>query len=228
MAPGDAYATLLVLKFRFDQRMQARRISAVDIEIEFSNELSGSPRPEVHRISLDGCFSLAPTTQTEEVVKGAELSSGAAVTGIESKAGVYWQKTTAQEDVNDAATVTGCRELRNVNYGPENCASWTLLENETRKTGVPKSMQVGILLKRESNEPFRCFVGIKARADFKSRLEGLFGRPPPKDDPVFFDPHAKPTSNLMEYNVEALGKFDLESVRDVTFQTVLTDAIKVL
>ena len=43
---------------------------------------------------------------------------------------------------------------------------------------------------------------------------------------MLFDPELEPTNNLRKYDIEELGTFDLESVCDVTFATVLGGVIK--
>jgi hypothetical protein len=224
---NSAFATLVVLKFRFDQRRQARRIHTADIKLEFASITPGGVRPEVHAISLDGRFSLVQTTQTEEISKEGEFEvGGAGIPGPTIKANLKWGKTT-QGQTDDATIVVGSIDLLGETAGEPNSASWTLLENKTQKTGVPESLQVGILLKRINAEPFQCIVEIEAQADFKTRLEGLFGSTP-KDDPVLFNPEAAPTSKLMQYDTKALGSLDMESEPfcDVTVNTFRGDGNK--
>jgi hypothetical protein len=226
-APNDdAYGTLLVLQFRFDPRRKARRIASADISLEFSSMERGRSRPEVYAISQDGSFRLVETTQHEEVTKGGDLKLGATgVPFLQAEGGAKWEKTTSA-DVTDATKVVGSTDLIGVNYGEEaNFASWTLMENATRKTGVPALMRVGVLLKRKTKEQFKCRVEIKAQADFKSQLERVFGSTP-KDDPVLFNPEIKPTNKLMKYDTENLGAFDLESVSKVAFATLKNDGIE--
>ena len=219
-----SYGTLLVLQFRFDPRKLARRIASADISLKFSGATQNGPRPEVHAISLNNRFSMMETTQNEEITKGGNLQLGlTAFQGLQAGGDVKWEKTT-KADVTDATTVTGSIDLIGFNYGPRNCASWLLMENATRKTGVPAFLRTGVLLKRKDNEPFRCVVEIKAKADFRSELEEMFGSKP-KDDPVLFDPECKPTNHLMQYPTENLGEFDLDLVTDVTFMTMLGGVI---
>ncbi|RDW77998.1 hypothetical protein BP5796_05850 [Coleophoma crateriformis] len=224
---NSAFASLVILKFRFDQRRQARRIHTADIKLEFGSISPGGMRPEVHAISLDGQFSLVQTTQTEEIHKEGEFEvGGTGLPGPTVKTNWKWGKTT-QGQTEDATTVVGSIDLLGETAGEPNCASWTLLENETQKTGVPEALQVGILLKRVAPEPFQCIVEIEAQADFKTRLEGLFGSTP-KDDPVLFRPDIAPTSNLMQYDTKTLGTLDMElkPFCDVTVNTFRGDGNK--
>ena len=222
---GSAYGTLLVLQFRFDPRKRARRIASANISLNFAGMKSGGPRPEVYAISLDGRFSMIQTTRHEEVTRGGDVKLGVSgIPALQADGEFKWEKTTIA-DVTDATTVIGSIDLIGYGYGPENCASWSLMENGTRKTGVPASIRVGVLLKRKSQEPFQCTVEIKAEADFRSELERLFGSKP-KDDPVLFNPELKPTNSLMKYKTENLSAFDLESVSDVTFMTMHGGVIK--
>lgn len=220
----SSYGTLLVLLFRFDPRKRARRVASANISLNFSN-MKGAGRPEVSAISLDGRFSVVETIQHEEITKGGDVKLGAsAIQGLQADAGYKWEKTTSA-DVTDSTTVVGSIDLIGFGYGPDNCASWSLMENETRKTGVPASMQVGILLKMKNKDPFKCVVEIKAEADFMSGLERVFGSKD-KTDPLLFNPDLKPTNKLMKYETDNLGNFDLELVSDVTFITKRDGVIK--
>jgi hypothetical protein len=228
-ASSDPFATLIVLQFRFDARKQARRFESVDISLEFKGMKPGESGPEVFAIAPDGRMSLVPTTQHEDVKRNVSLQLGGAapVGGVSATGTVVWEKTVGR-DTSDQTTVTGSIDLKGRNWRPSNCASWTLLENQTTKTGVPTSMRTAILLKRKDESPFQCVVKIDASVDFKSTLERVFGGKgrEPRDDPVLFDPELDPTNNLRKYEIEELGAFDLESVCDVTFSTALSGVMK--
>ncbi|KAG9237405.1 hypothetical protein BJ875DRAFT_453858 [Amylocarpus encephaloides] len=220
-----SYGTLLVLLFRFDPRRRARRVASANISLMFSGMKAGASRPEVMAISLDGRFSMQETTRSEEVTRGGDVSLGvSAMQSVEASAGCFWERTTSA-DVTDSTTVVGSIDLIGFDYGPDNCASWSLLENATRKEGVPSSMRVGILLRRKTRDEFKCLVEIKAEADFKTGLEMMFGSRP-KDDPVLFKPSMPPTSKLMKYELDSLGDFDLDLVSDVTCVTMKGGVVK--
>jgi hypothetical protein len=226
---SEVLATLIVLQFRFDARKRARRFESVDISLEFKGMKPGDSGPEVYTISPVGRMSLVPTAQHEDIKRNASLQLGGAAPlgGVTATGTVGWEKSVSK-DTSDETTLTGSIDLKGRNWGKSNCASWTLLENKTTKTGVPTSMRTAVLLKRKDETPFQCVVKIDASVDFKSTLERVFGGKgrEPKDDPVFFDPELEPTNNLRKYDVEELGVFDLESVCDVTFATVLGGVMK--
>ena len=190
---------------------------------------AGERGPEVYAITPDGTMILLPTTQLEDIKRNVSLQLGGAapVGGVTATGTVGWEKCVRRER-SDCTVVTGSTSLEGRNYGPKNSASWTLLENKTTKTGVPMSMRTAVLLKRKDESPFQCVVKIDATVDLKSTLEQVFGGKgrEPKDDAVLFDPEMEPTNNLQKYDIEELGAFDLESVRDVTFATVLEGVMK--
>jgi hypothetical protein len=221
---GGMFATLIVLQFRFDARKRARRFQSADIELEFKSMKPGESGPEVYSIAPVGKMSLVPTTQIEEVSRKAGLQLGAAapIGGITATGSVGWKKCVVR-DTSDETVVIGSIDLKGRNWGPSNCASWTLLENETAKTGVPSSLRTAILLKRKDEKPFQCMVKIDAVVDAKSRMERMFGGKgrDPRDDPEI-----EPTNKLREYDLEDLGSFDVKSVCDVTMTTLLNEAVK--
>ncbi|KAK0111585.1 hypothetical protein ONS95_001934 [Cadophora gregata] len=213
-AESETFSTLIILQFRFDSRRKARRFQAVSISLEFGSMKPGETGPEVFSISPDGVLSLVPTSQHEEVSREAGLDVGGGFLGATAIAKVGWTKTVSR-DTNDQTTVTGSIDLKGRNWGKPNCASWTLQENATTKTGVPTSMRTAILLKRKDENPFQCIVKINATVDVKSAMERVFGGKP-KDDPVLFDPSLEPTNNLQKYDIEELGAINLEGLCEVT------------
>lgn len=214
-------ATLVVLLFRFDPRRKARRIAEANIEFRFF-DMKDRPRknPEVVDISLNSSFSLVPTKRQESITKGAEGTAGGGFAGAELSGTLKWEKTIDQE-TTDATHVVGSIYRLGADVGPDNAATWTLSENATVKTGVPASMRVGILLKRKTDDDFKCTVELTTKADFRTRMESLTGKRE-DDDPILFRTTLPPTNKLFKYDVDNLGSFDVTSVEDVTFTTLRT------
>lgn len=217
------FGTLIVLQFRFDARKHARRIVRADIELRFAGMLPQDPAPEVFAIAPNRRLTLVQTAQEEQVTTGggANVGAGSMVTvGVEGK----WEKSVSRTS-NDATTVVGSIDLLGRNYGQPNCASWTLLENATTRTGVPASLRAVVLLKRINEEPFQCVAKMKVKADFRSSLIALVGSQP-ADDPVLFNPLLDSTHNLRTYEEQRLGQLDLDELYDITFMTVRGDVVK--
>ncbi|KAF3063840.1 hypothetical protein GL218_02581 [Daldinia childiae] len=196
-------ATLLVFKFWFDKRKLGRRLASADIEIKFSGMDPEGNRPEVYAISPHDRAALVETSIHQEDFREASTHADASLAGASAGGNYSWSKTITQ-DIADATTVTGSIDLIDDYNGTPNCASWTLLENETCHTGIPATFQVAILLLRDDMDLFQCTVDVKARADWKTRLEWLVGSKS-NDDPVLFKPGLPPTNNLKSYDVNNLG-----------------------
>lgn len=226
---SEEFATLILLEFGFDTRKRARRIQSVDVKLEFKGMKPGDRGPEVYKIAPLKTIKLVPTVHHKDIKQNASIQLGGAapVGGVTATGTLGWEKTTSS-DIKDHTTITGSIDLRNRTYGKYNSASWTLLENQTAKTGVPSWMRTAVLLKRKDEMPFQCVVEIDAEVDIKSTIERVFGGKgrEPKDDPVLFDPLLEPTNKLAIYDVEELGAFDLEDAFDVTVGTVLEGVIK--
>lgn len=221
---SDDYATLIVLDFRFNPGRRSR-IAAAKIIVAFWGETDADDHPGVADISLNGSYSLVQTTQTETITNGIGGTVGVNVMqsgniSLDKK----WEKV-VNRTTSDATYVSGTTCMIGVDTDPANAAEWKLRENETLKTGVPAGIRVGILLKRENEENFKCTVQIESDVDLKSSIGRWFGGKP-KDDPVLFKPSMKPSNKLMKYDTENLGSFDLKQVEDVTFVTVLDGVIK--
>ncbi|KAL1640282.1 hypothetical protein SLS58_007098 [Diplodia intermedia] len=219
------FATLIVLRFNTDVHKRARRVASANIVLEFASMEVGKEGPEVLGISPLGSMVMVQTQAHQEIKKSAGVKLEAPpLAGIGAGGELGWDKTVSME-LTDATKVIGSIDLRGRNYGPPNCASWTLLENEMTNTGIPAVMRMAILLKRRNQAKFQCTFEINATVDYKSNLERLFGTKP-KDDPVFFDPDMEPTNKLQTYDIYNLGSVDLGHVSDITFNTVVDGAIK--
>ena len=216
-AESGMFATLIVLQFRFDARKHARRFQSADIELEFKGMEPGASGPEVFAISPAGKLSLVSTSQSETVTHraGFKLGAAAPIGGATAVGKLDWEKSVSR-DTSDNTTVVGSIDLKGRNWGASNCASWTLLENSTAKTGVAATMRSAILLRRKDEKAFQCVIKVEAVVDIKSRMERMFGAKGTneKDDPVLFDPEIGPTNKLRIYDVDELGSLDLESVCD--------------
>lgn len=206
---AEAYCTLLVLQFNFDPRKRSRRIASVHIELRFSGDSPGAPEPEVYDISPKGREGMSITSQHESHTVGGELHVGSGgMAGVDAGGSMKIGGTIDRER-KYATMVTGSVDLRGRNWGKANCASWTLLENPAVQTGLPALMKAAVLLKRRDEEKFRCDFTIKAKADWRSSMESMFGSTP-ADDPVLFDPTLDPTTAI--YDEMNLGAVDIKSI----------------
>lgn len=221
-----AKATLLVLLFRFDPKRRARRITYAKLEFRFYDMQDRQHlNPEVFDISLNESLSIVPTKRNESVTRAVDGSVGGGILGAEMSTTVSWEKRIDQE-TTDATRIIGSTDRLKAMRGPENSASWTLLENSTTQTGIPAMLQVGILLKRQTDDDFACAVKINTEADFRTRVEQLFGGRGEGDDPILFHTSLEPTNKLMKYDAANLGSFDLSRVEDVVFTNVRAGVIK--
>jgi hypothetical protein len=224
---GKSHASLIVLHFRFDPRKQGRRVAEAHIWVEFEDmQPDGRSHPELAAIAPDGRNILEQTTQSEETTRGAEGTLGvSALQGAEMGAALRCEKKIIA-DVTHATSVIGSTELRGYQWGRDNTAYWTLLENPSRKTGVPASLRAAMLVERKRKSKFKCTVTIKSQLDFKSEVGQFFGKKE-LEDPVLFNPRFPPKwANKLKYDVDSLGTLDLELISDITFTTLRTDGIK--
>ncbi|ETS78060.1 hypothetical protein PFICI_10122 [Pestalotiopsis fici W106-1] len=215
MKDGGDYATLLIYDFQFDPRKRGGRISSVDMEFLYFS--TGDKQPEVIDIAPKGRMMLARTTQSDSITHGVDTSAGADVLGAKFDATWKWEKTINREST-DATRIIGSINLKNRTYGASNAASWTILENESVKTGVPAHLTTAILLRRHSEEDdFQCTFKIKSTVDLASKIRRLFGSTPP-DDPILYDPTLTPTNRLRHYDLDNLGDINLQDIGLVEFE----------
>lgn len=218
MAPdSDYWASILVLRFRFDPQKRARRIAEATIQLGFDATDPNNELPEVEAMSFDGNYSFHPSKQSETLTKGVEGTLGTSQV-VDVSATTKWEKTVARE-TSDKTTVSGGKLVID-NTPPNRIAKWTLLENMTLKSGLPASIQVAVRIKRGDDEIFSCLPTIACKADKWTSIESLLSRVP-KDDPLLLKPDSKPTNKLMVYDTENLGAVDLQKLSAVVPTTMI-------
>lgn len=218
-------ATLLVLLFRFDSRKRSRRVAWANLEFAFFDAQNRNRKnPEVAFISFDDSFSLVPTQRHTSTGIAVEGTAGGGVPGAEISGTLKWERC-LEEDTTDATHITGSIDRLGTRVGPSNAATWTLMENNTTKKGVPTAMRVGIILRRVIDDDFYCTVKVETEVDLKTGIQQLFGSREP-DDPINFRVQLPPTQRLMKYDSENLGSFNLSTIEDVTVTVLKDGAVK--
>ena len=215
---GDEYATLLVYQLDLDTTKRSRRILRAEIEFEFSSDSRpGSLR--VERLAPDGRVSLLPSEHHVSITQGAEASVEAPAGIVSAGMGLMWERTVSRT-VTDEARVTGSTVCDPDDFGREIGARWILDENESTKSGVPRSLCCAILVARADEGIFQCNVQVKVKADWKSELGlQLFGSSS-TDEPLLFDPNMAPTNKLRKegYDTDNLAAINLDHFVDIRFQ----------
>lgn len=207
-------ATLMILRFRFDSQKQSRRVVRARINIEFFATTKGGSTPEVYAIAPEERWTVVPTTDHEEIVKGGGLNLGApGAQLIDASVQANYERTVSR-DTSDATTVTGSINLgQGKSSGISSCAAWNILENKRRGTGVPESIQVAVLVKRLDNEVFNSKITMEADVDLITRIEHLFNRKVPLDDPILFNPNLEPKTESTKYDkARRHGREELKAV----------------
>ncbi|KAL4722193.1 hypothetical protein ACLX1H_010969 [Fusarium chlamydosporum] len=210
---SEEEATLVVFRFRFDPQKESRRVVRARVDITFRGK-DGNPDPIVDAIAPEERWTVMRTTDSETTTKGGELSLGASGIPILTAGGSAKLERTTTRDISGATTISGAKKFRKgQNYGEPGVAVWNILENERRKSGVPDSITVAILLRREDSEPFIAIVELEADVDWKTGLERKF-LCLPLDDPVIFNPRStdKKRKRGRAYGVENLADTDLSQL----------------
>lgn len=101
------------------------------------------------------------------------------------------------------------------NHGAANAVVWTILENQLQQTGIPYRTRAATLLKRKSMDSFLARIQVATEVSglsFSNLME-----PPPKDDPILFNPSAPMMSNTgAKIDMDNLGNLKLSTLMDVT------------
>ncbi|KAF5020074.1 hypothetical protein F66182_7916 [Fusarium sp. NRRL 66182] len=211
-------ATLMVFRFRFDPQKNSRRVTRARIEIAFKGK-DGKPAPVVDAIAPEQKWSVVSTTDSESITKGGELNLGASGVPLLQAGGLAKLEKTVTRDIRDSTTIAGARRLpKGQNWGDYSVAVWNIQENKRHESGVPDSVTVAILLRRNDNEPFNALVELEADVDWVSGLESKFMRVP-IDDPVLFNPRSTgyKSKRGRTHGAENLASVDLYKLCAVRF-----------
>lgn len=134
--------------------------------------------------------------------------------GISASINAGWENTTSRE-VEGATVITGSTMIEGRNHGAANAVVWTLLENQLQQTGIPYRTRAAILLRRKSMEKF--IARIQVATDVSGLSFSNLMESSSKDDPIFFNPYAPATRNIVtNFDINYLEKLDLSKLMDVT------------
>ncbi|KAL5362971.1 hypothetical protein BJX96DRAFT_177658 [Aspergillus floccosus] len=230
MDPEDEVpASLVVFDFHFQGSARKKRFISAHISVVFADEESpGNPRldPIVREISFaptgaSGRHSIIPTVHQKEVRRAVSLSSGGSAFGVEIKGGVFYEVSETVKK-HDSAFLEARKRVLGRAVGKKNAAEWLLLENESRRDGIPPFMRVAVLLERQSikgeTRRFTGTVSVDARVAMGHRVSDVWNalgmRKVPPVDPVIFNPERRrrmediidaDANNLRAAKVEDIG-----------------------
>lgn len=109
-------------------------------------------------------------------------------------------------------------------FGSPNAVQWKLIENKSRLDGIPSYLRTAVLLKRKSDDRFLATIQTEVKVSrFSSDLRQTIQKAVRgiQDDPVVFDPLARPTGSLSNIvDLRDLMQFDLDSLGTVISTTV--------
>jgi hypothetical protein len=190
-------ASLMVFRFRFDSD-EGRRILNATLSIEFSDVVPATKSLELYAIAPFERWSILPTTENQSTSTEGKLSLGASGVPFVDLGGSLRIEKTTSRDMASSTTVSGMTEMPAGRMsGPRTRAVWKLRENERKKTGIPDSLSVAVLLTRKTDEPFTATVEIESRADPRTGF-GRWFRKIPLDDPVLFNPRETKERKIMD------------------------------
>lgn len=163
------------------------------------------------------------TEKQQELKRSAKGDLGAAFVANVA-AGVEWSLTETQTKYK-TAKLTGARTKRGRNIEPKNVAMWSMDENNKDENGIPSLLRTAILLRRKSNEQFRCGVLVNAKVDWRTRIN-LESRTAGDISPVLFDPNRLRTTPIPpNINPKNLGSLALNTLMAIQSNTTIETVV---
>ncbi|KAI1408749.1 hypothetical protein F5Y13DRAFT_104920 [Hypoxylon sp. FL1857] len=234
---ADTPCTLAIFEFAaLGQKPERRRYREVQIEIVFAaHGTEGRSRarahahdlarwdPQVKGLAPRGHKSLLQTTHKTGRKHGFEVSAEAGMDPLASAGASCSYEISDEVTRGDSMVVEGTEAFVNRSAGKPNAARFTLRENASQKSGVPRFLRVAVLLERRAGDQglFLATVNVRAHAsvfaDAGERVRKIMGRIP-LDDAVVFDPKTPPTTDRYPLDnlasVSLADECSIESGRD--------------
>ncbi|KAI6085392.1 hypothetical protein F4821DRAFT_240514 [Hypoxylon rubiginosum] len=247
-ASDEAPCSLAVFEFAaLGQKPASRRYREVQIEIVFAaHGTEGRPAaarrggaggdlsrwdPAVKGLAPSGHKSLLQTTHTAGRKHAFEVYAEAGADPVATAGTSYAYEVSDAVERGDSMVVEGMEAFVGRAAGKPNAARFTLRENASQKSGVPRFLRVAILLERRPGDEglFLATVNVRASvsvfADAGEKVHRIMGRIP-MDDAVVFDPKVPPTTDRFPANnlssVSLADECSIESGR--TENTAETDS----
>lgn len=220
LSPEGDPATLIVLDFRFQPNAIGRRFRSAKIIVTFLDPDVNSRHfaPAVEDIAPDESLSLLRSTKHVEDTEGLSGGISAGPPGTTISAGLQDQHKTTL-DYENFAKLLGAKRLLGRISGPKNAVTWTLLENDDIKSGIPTLLQGAILLNRSNNKIDENF---QATVDIEVEVDWLLHRKVKAHDKVNFDPTLDHVGKLWKQDnfgvidlKDNLEKVDLKALQKV-------------
>ncbi|KAF4457412.1 hypothetical protein F53441_653 [Fusarium austroafricanum] len=212
----DKFCSIFVFDFQFNPLKSSRSIHRVNIDLVVTSEID----TEVRLVTPTERVSINPRTQNIQWAVGGGLRVGPDIAGAEAKA----ERTNNREDLG-YATALGWPSHSPYTLKADgrlaNCAKWVVEENQVSRDGVPARMRAACLLLRDDEDEFKLDLTFNVTADWKTRLEKMWGDTPPQK-PLIINPKDVSTSRIIkDYVWENLSLIALEDVWQVSYGTLV-------
>jgi hypothetical protein len=240
---GDPY-TLVIFEWRADPERQGLRFKEVVIEVSFA---AVGPRgdaekeavqlrnhgfnenywdPEVVRMVPTGTSWYNPTPHKIAGKNVLEIGFSAGFAPYLSISPKYTMERHVDVDRTDAVKVVGSPAVVGLSRNRANAVRWTMLENESQRSGVPTYLRTAVLLKRHPKDNGLFLGTVKVTThiswweDLKEKVRKLSGAVK-KDEPIIFDPTEEEPSSF-DAQKATLDEVDLEKeFKIVTLEPLL-------
>jgi len=215
----DQKATIIVAHFRFLSSANDRKFRSASIEFSFLDPDSKSFAPEVCAVAPDGEVSLNRTMSQHTATTTASVRLGGTVGGVATLDGSIGQVTGISYERLNQGSLIGSRLTRRRSLGPDNTARWAMSENSLHKSGIPRELDVAILLKRQNNLPFQAAINVSASVDWRYDTTIGIRKVLGQDiiDPIDFDPKRVPMGKTPDgMDINNLSKYPLDDLSGVT------------
>ena len=134
-----------------------------------------------------GKWQLKPTEKHVEMKRLVNASGQAGGGPGSLSVGVACEYTESQNE-EDQITINGMKLYDGRPIGHKRKVRWSLIENESQRSGLPSQLRTLILLQRLDDEQFTAVVEIDAHVNLSASLLRMFGKKP-ADDPIIFEPN---------------------------------------
>lgn len=240
--------TLVIFEWNIISGVQDLRFKSVMIEVSF---LAHGPRgeaeneaqelrhagfsshywnPEVVKAVPSGTSTYKRSTRHIGGKETYELGFSVGFQPYFSLSPKYSLERDTSSEIVDAIRVTGQPFVMSPDRNRPDSVRWIMLENESKRSGVPAYMRTAVLLKRQPNDNGLFLGTVKVEThiswweDLKERKRRLTGQIR-RDEPIVFDPHVV-QSSAFDSKRQQLDEVDLDAEFQIVDEEVTTEPVK--
>ncbi|KAF2707830.1 hypothetical protein K504DRAFT_492456 [Pleomassaria siparia CBS 279.74] len=204
--PESEAASLVIFEYEVHSKEDSSVVKSLQTSFKFTQSGNGSPDVKAYAPYVRRRYN--PTKAEVTKTKRVEASAGASAGPAELSANFSNEKavTHEQQYFEKVESWPSYNEREKRNDG----VSFKFTQNQSQRSGVTPFFRTAMLLKRSNNMPFMADFAFVLDGGFSYNTTRIFKKVfgvKASDDPINFDPSAKPLYGETQLEMNSLAKY---------------------